>query len=145
MQKLLCSDYDGTLRINQLIAKFDLEAINKFGIVTGFLKDSTLSKTIELYDELSLRYKNKLAFHFNNGTIDVSALSVSKKNAIKQLSLMHDIADVYAIGDGYNDLEMIREFAGFTVANAPNGVKQHALKIFSSVCECINFIIPLKI
>lgn len=257
MAKLLCSDYDGTLRVNQEVSKFDLEAINnfrslgnKFGIVTGrsigmieyevkhfhipidflicnnggiavsangevllrhdidfevsqafisyimkypsimlgcsdgdrfaliqegeiketpanfntilgtsytdinkilcikkinsfFLKDSTLSRTMELYKELSVRYKDILAFHFNNGTIDVSAPGASKKNAIKELSQRYDIEGIYAIGDGYNDLEMIKEFGGFTVVNAPSEVKQHALNIFDNVCECVKLLMSI--
>lgn len=119
--------------INKILAN---QQINSF-----FLRDSTLEKTISLYSDISIRYHGKLDFHFNNGTIDVSSFGVSKKNAIEELSLICGISEIYVIGDGFNDIDMIKAYNGFTVVNAADEVKQHATKIFGSVRECIEDLI----
>ena len=54
---------------------------------------------------------------------------VSKAAAIDRIGELYDFspADTIAIGDGFNDLPMIRHAAlGAAMANAPDGVKQYA-------------------
>jgi len=61
--------------------------------------------------------------------LEIMPLNVSKQCAINLLCLKYNIkkSEVFAVGDNFNDIEMIR-FAGFGVAmgNAPEDVKKYA-------------------
>lgn len=46
-------------------------------------------------------------------------------------SINHD--NIYTIGDGYNDIEMIKEFNGYTISSAKQIVKNNSIKSYDSV------------
>ena len=95
---------------------------------------------MELKEWLEVKYKDIVSFHYNNGTLDINEKSVSKKQAIYELGEYYNTDELYVIGDGYNDLEMIQEFHGFAVDNAVEVVKEEARAVVASVAACIEII-----
>ena len=53
--------------------------------------------------------------------------------------------DIYTIGDGYSDIEMIKRFDGYAMENAVNEVKKYAIKEYPSVSNLIEDILEEKI
>ena len=98
------------------------------------------TQTMELKEWLEVKYKDIVSFHYNNGTLDINEKSVSKKQAIYELGEYYNTDELYVIGDGYNDLEMIQEFHGFAVDNAVEVVKEEARAVVASVAACIEII-----
>ena len=45
--------------------------------------------------------------------------------------------NVYTIGDGYNDIEMIKDFNGYAMKNAVEDLKLNVEKEYNSVFEFI--------
>ena len=98
------------------------------------------TQTMALKEQLEAEYEGLVSFHFNNGTLDINEKSVSKKHAIYELGEHFNTNELYVIGDGYNDLEMIQEFNGFAVDNAVEVVKEEARAVVASVATCIDII-----
>lgn len=112
----------------------------KAGKVNSFyVRASTNAKTKILFEALQSQYEGVLAFHYNNGTIDVSAPGVSKRTAVEKLAkrMSFDHKYVYAIGDGHNDMEMIQAFYGFSLYHAPDEVQRMAKEVVTTMDECI--------
>ena len=113
------------------------QIISRKQINSFYLRDETKSKTGILYKELSERFKGRMAFHYNAGTIDVSAAGVSKRTGIIELMKLFGSHEVYVIGDGHNDIEMIEAFQGFSVEGAPDEVKRKAVHCYHGLADCI--------
>ena len=77
--------------------------------------------------------------NYNKGAINVLSVQVSKETGVKVLSKRLN-CEVYTIGDGYNDLPRIAAFQGFSVSNAPEEVKQKAVKVFDCIQDCIDYL-----
>lgn len=77
--------------------------------------------------------------HQNKADIDVTLPEVSKSAGIKNLQKLQSWqeATVFVIGDEKNDLSMLRDFRGFTVATARDEIKRAASKIYGSVAEML--------
>ena len=70
--------------------------------------------------------------------MDVVPKGGSKAKGIKKLiaRLGFDMKDVYAFGDGLNDIEMLKEVGtGIAMGNAHEAVKMHADFVTSHVAE----------
>lgn len=110
----------------------DSKQINSF-----YLRDETTEKTHELYNDLNERFGKDMKFHYNTGTIDVSAAGVSKRTGILKLMELYNSKEIYVIGDGHNDIEMIEAFQGFTVDGAHDDVKEKAVHCYHGLYDCI--------
>ena len=104
------------------------------------IRGKTHVETLGIKDHLEQVYGNQISLHFNNGTLDINSNIVSKKNAVYELGEYFQTSKLHVIGDGYNDLEMIREFKGFALENAVDIVKTHAGSVVPSVSVGINMI-----
>ena len=58
---------------------------------------------------------------------------------IERLNILQE--NVYTIGDGYIDIEMIKDFNGYAMVNSVDELKKIAKKECKSVAEFINEII----
>lgn len=72
--------------------------------------------------------------------VDIVSAGAGKEKAIRDvlLKLGLDKSEATAIGDGGNDLEMIREYGGFSLDSAEERVKTAATKVFGSVAEALD-------
>lgn len=74
--------------------------------------------------------------------VDVVSKDAGKDNAIKKLieMLKIDKKNVATIGDGRNDISMIKEYNGFSMITAEEGAKEVANMIFGSVADVLDYI-----
>lgn len=104
--------------------------------ITG--KDEEDSR--RLYQSLSKAFRDRLSFHYNKGSIDVTAPGINKAQGVKTLGSLRPEAALYVIGDALNDLEMVRAFNGFCVANSCPELLEAASMQFKGVGECLEFL-----
>ena len=133
--KLYCNvhnervDFYRSISDVEAIAIDDYEALAKSGITKILWYDDvdTLADMQKQLKEISFE---KVTYCTSRPVfLEFFNSDVSKAEAMKKIGEMYSIKreEMIAIGDGYNDLPMI-EYAGLGVAmaNAPDGVKQHA-------------------
>ena len=106
-----------------------------------------VAKNIE--KQLNIVFANKIVAHaafpsiyYSNSEISiveiVSAKAGKEKSIRKLLQLLNIPSEqVITIGDGRNDIAMIKEFNGYSMETADEEVKQVASKIFKSVGDMI--------
>lgn len=104
------------------------------------------SKTIALAinEILSKKYKKDInAYYVNNNMLEIITPETNKSKAIKyllnKLNLLEE--NIYTIGDGYSDIDMIKDFNGYAIANSVEELKKVAIKIYNSVSDLIKDII----
>lgn len=75
----------------------------------------------------------------NTHSVDIVAKGINKSAGVENLlRVMKWKAETYVIGDESNDLPMIRDFGGYTVATAKDFVKREAKTVFYSVGNMLN-------
>lgn len=85
-------------------------------------------------------FGDRAGFQTNVYAIDINRKEVNKAWGIGQaLSLLGlDGAEVHAVGDGGNDVDMIRRYNGYTVAGAVPEAKAAARKVYADAAEMLN-------
>lgn len=111
------------------------------------LKDSLLTKinvtyqTKEQADKIKAKLLDKFKEQINvypvtsGRALEIISSQTSKKEAIKTISILENISnkDISVIGDGYNDIEMIKYYNGFCIKDAKDEVKNISTKEYESV------------
>ena len=87
------------------------------------------------------KYSNYVVSYFvNTNSIEIISNQTNKSNAIniliERLGLSKD--DIYTIGDGYSDIDMIKDFNGYAIKNSVEELKQVSIKEYESVSDLIN-------
>lgn len=112
--------------------------------------DYELAQTIE--DEINNMFKDDVKAHsafpgmyydnHNFVLVDIVSKNAGKENAIKKLLdiLNIDKEQVVTIGDGRNDIGMIKEYKGFSMETAEDDVKRSASKIFESIADALEYL-----
>ncbi len=112
--------------------------------------DYKLAQTIE--SEINSIFKDDVKAHSDFPSmyysdidfviIDVVSKNAGKENAIKRLLDILNIEkeQVVTIGDGRNDIEMIKEYNGYSMETAKDEVKKSASKIFKSVADALEYL-----
>lgn len=74
--------------------------------------------------------------------VDIVSVNAGKENAIKKLLEILNIEkeQVATIGDGRNDIAMIKEYSGYALETAEIDVKKSASKIFKSVADVLEYL-----
>lgn len=83
------------------------------------------------------------AYYVNNNSIEIISNKINKALAIYEIMNLNNIDknDVYTVGDGYSDIDMIKEFNGYGMKEAVNEVKNLAIGQVDSVSDLIKMII----
>lgn len=109
-----------------------------------------LAQTIE--DEINSMFKDDVRAHsafpgmyYDNHDfviVDIVSKNAGKENAIKKLLDILNIEkeQVVTIGDGRNDIGMIKEYNGYSMETAEDDVKRSASKIFKSVADALEYL-----
>lgn len=109
-----------------------------------------LAQTIE--DEINSIFKDDVKAHsafpgmyYDNHDfviVDIVSKNAGKENAIKKLLDILNIEkeQVITIGDGRNDIGMIKEYNGYSMETAEEEVKKSASKIFKSVADALEYL-----
>ena len=79
--------------------------------------------------------------------MEIISKDINKADAIMKVAKINgkNEEDIYTIGDGYSDIEMIKRFDGYAMENAVNEVKKYAIKEYTSVSNLIEDILEEKI
>ena len=86
---------------------------------------------IEAY--ISMRHKNH---------IEIVNKKANKANAIEYVSKLEKINKhlIYTVGDGYTDIEMIKQFNGYAISDAVDELKEYAIDTISSVSDMMDYL-----
>ncbi len=87
------------------------------------------------------KYSNYVVSYFvNTNSIEIISNQTNKSNAIniliERLGLSKD--DIYTIGDGYSDIDMIKDFNGYAIKDSVEELKQVSIREYESVSDLIN-------
>ena len=90
-------------------------------------------------EEINCQLGENFCAYYNQKAVDVVAAGVSKSVGIRRyMDLEGKTAEqILVIGDGGNDVDMIRDFNGYTIQTGCEAAKQAAAGIFDSVEELI--------
>lgn len=117
------------------------------------MSQKPLDKTVKINIEFknkkdAIKFKNKIIKKFGkyvncylmyDKVIEIISIDTSKIIAINKIINIEKIDkdDVYTIGDGYNDLEMIKLFKGYAMKSSVKELKQTAIETLNNVHELI--------
>lgn len=97
---------------------------------------------------INININNKYSQFINSYQIAETSLEIisNKTNKSKAIDLLLNRLNikrqnVYTIGDGYSDIEMVKNFNGYAMQESVDELKNVAQKEYSSVSELINEII----
>lgn len=78
--------------------------------------------------------------------VDIVSINAGKENAIKKILDILNIEkeQVVTIGDGRNDIDMIKEYNGYSMETAEMDVKKASSKIFKSVADALQYLRTIK-
>ena len=83
------------------------------------------------------------AYYVNNNSIEIISSKINKALAIYEIMNLNNIDknNVYTVGDGYSDIDMIKEFNGYGMKESINEIKNLAIGQVDSVSDLIKMII----
>lgn len=78
---------------------------------------------------------------FPNGfSIDIMADNVTKAHAVSIAARHFKQHTIHVIGDGANDIPMIRAYHGYAVQRGSTSVKSEASHVFTNISDCIRYL-----
>ncbi len=113
--------------------------INRVGIYFKDGIDSTFEKK-----ELLNKYKNlNITTGRRTPMIEITDITVNKSTAINRLINIEKLSNytIHVVGDGDNDVDMLRDYNGVTLDNGTLEAKGVASKIYKNLVEYINTIL----
>lgn len=85
-------------------------------------------------------FGGRVDFQTNVYAIDINAHGVSKASGIEWILPLLGLenAEVHTVGDGGNDVDMVKKYSGYTVAGAVPEVIAVARKVYTDVAEMLD-------
>ena len=74
----------------------------------------------------------------NNDNLDIFAKESSKDNGLRIIAQSYQETEIYALGDGQNDLTMIEAFGKMAMRNCNARVKKVAVKFYDHLRDCLH-------
>lgn len=96
---------------------------------------------------INLHYSDYVhSYYVTKNSLEIISNETNKAKAIHVLleKLNMSKEKVYTIGDGYSDIEMIKNFNGYAMTNSVDELKSIAKSEYKSVSELINQIIRIR-
>ncbi len=112
--------------------------------VTYKTKEEALKKA----EEIKSLFNNFVhAYYVNKNSVEITSKLVSKEEAISYIAKINKIKNknIYTIGDGYSDIEMIKKFNGYGMNCSVEEIYKKAKGIYPSVSKLIQDIRESKI
>ena len=124
-----CSEVESRVDFNQP----DLTKIN-----IKYKSKNFAMEIAEKINNLFGEYVN--AYYVSHDSVEIISNKTNKSKAINLLLERLNIlqGNVYTIGDGYSDIEMIKDFNGYAMVNSVNELKQVAIREYESVSNLID-------
>lgn len=107
------------------------------------VKYSTKEEAWQVNEEINKKYGDYVISYFlTSNAIEIISNKTNKSHAIGLLVKLFSIDknNIYTIGDGYSDMEMIRDFNGYRMENSVDGLKKMTDKRVKSVAELVEII-----
>lgn len=144
------SDIKNDLQLQKSIGKFccsklesrvdfDYKDLTKINVKYSS-KDMAMNVNKDINDKYS-KFVN--SYYVTKNSIEIISNKTNKSKAIDLIlgKLNMQRKKVYTIGDGYSDIEMIKNFNGYCMKESVDELKSIAKKEYESVSELINEII----
>ena len=122
-------------------SRLDFDSRNLTKINIRYNSKEEAMQINEIINKKYSKYVN--SYYVPNNSIEIISSKTNKSNAINILLnyLEASKEKVYVIGDGYSDIEMIKDFSGYAMQNCVEELKEMAKKQYNSVSELIKEII----
>ncbi len=127
------SNYISYFCCSTLESRVDFNHSNLAKIAVTF---DNKEKALKKAEELNRLFKNDIkAFYVNKNSVEIISNKTSKEQAIQYLAKINHIdkSEIYTIGDGYSDINMIKAFQGYGMEQSVGEVKINAKKVYNSV------------
>lgn len=135
---------DNVINYYYCTPKEKTKELNNKEITKIYIKYNNKEEKDKVITTIKETFKNKLnIYYLSNNAIEITSSNVNKKKAIyKVLDIVKiDKQNVYTIGDGQSDIEMIKEFNGYTIVNGIKELKEYSIKELNSVSELLKELI----
>ena len=88
-------------------------------------------------------YSSVNCYKVSKDMIEIISKEINKSKAIKLLADYYNLDknEIYTIGDGYSDIQMVKDYNGFAMEDSVEELKIVAKKEYKSVSELINELI----
>ena len=112
--------------------------------VREFIQIYTLYKTdteaLEVARNLNDGFSGDVSALVNGSWLNAAPSGVTKASGVREYAKLKSVCkeNIFTIGDSYNDLDMIKEFNGFTLDNGADALKKTARAIYKGVWELID-------
>lgn len=118
-------------------SRLDFDSRNLTKINIRYNSKEEAMQINEIINKKYSKYVN--SYYVPNNSIEIISSKTNKSNAINILlnHLNLNKKEVYVIGDGYSDIEMIKDFSGYAMQNCVEELKEMAKKQYNSVSELI--------
>lgn len=107
------------------------------------VKYKTKEEAWQVNEAINKKYGEYVNSYFlTSNSIEIISNKTNKSHAIEVLANCLDIdkENIYTIGDGYSDMEMIRDFNGYRMENSVKGLKEMTDKSVKNVAELVEII-----
>ena len=126
-----------------LIDNFKKRVTDKSSVVKIVLKISSFDKAREVKSFIDKNYTNIKSYLVRDGDhylVEIISNKASKSLMIEKIVETENIKnkDVYTIGDGINDVDMVRDYNGYRVKNSCDELNTITNKVVDSVNDLIN-------
>ncbi|RRC92089.1 HAD-IIB family hydrolase [Erysipelotrichaceae bacterium OH741_COT-311] len=110
-------------------------------IISFVVRGDDLKHKEALYHDVVTHFGDEVNVIKNLWVFDIMAKDISKKTGLDFIKKYYGSDEIYAIGDDYNDFDMILAYKGYCVDNAIEVVKEVAVKSYTDVGELIEDVI----
>lgn len=105
------------------------------------MKDNLVAKkAVDYINNNFTDIKAYILFHKNQ--FEIVSTKANKCEALKYIGYLEGInsANIYTVGDGYTDIEMVKYFKGFAIKNSVDDLIKVAVNVVDSVSDIISFL-----
>lgn len=116
----------------------DTKDLSKINIT---MQDNLVTKkAVDYINQHFEDIKAYILFHKNQ--FEIVSSETNKRNAIKYIADLEKITQyhIYTVGDGYTDMEMIKDYNGYCMSDCVDELKSVAIKSISSVGDIIKYL-----
>ncbi len=155
--KVIKSVYINDITINKLKSIFDFDNIEYFAtsdtmsrvnINHGNISKINISLSDNLVAKKAVEYLNnnfkdiKAYVLFHKNQFEIVSVDANKCKAIEYIGYLEGIdrSNIYTVGDGYTDIEMVKYYSGFAIDGSVDDLVKVAVRTVGSVSEIIEFL-----
>ena len=103
-------------------------------------------KAVDFINDKFDSIKAYVLFHKNQ--FEIVSIKANKCYALEYIGYLENIdkSNIYTVGDGYSDIEMVKYYRGFAIKDSVSALKEVAYRTVNSVSEIIEFLdVDIKI